>query len=84
MSCLTLSAPVVLLQAYARSYAHTFNGITLWKADKCGAGLKSLDGAAAELKAAKAAAGAYDAAPPATLNLHHRCAGAARLTSSVC
>lgn len=59
-------------KAYARSYAHTFNGIALWKSDKCGAGLKSLDAAAEELKAAKAAAGAYDAAPPATLNLHHR------------
>lgn len=59
-------------QAYARSYGHTFNGIALWKSDKCGAGLKSLDAAAEELKAAKAAAGAYDAAPPATLNLHHR------------
>lgn len=71
----------LLPQAYARSYAHTFNGIALWKADKCGAGLKSLDVAAAELKAAKAAAGGYDAAPPATLNLHHRCAGAAALVA---
>ena len=62
-------------QAYARAHAHIFNGITLWKADKCGAGLKCLEAAAAELKAAKAAAGAFDAAPVASLNLHHRCGG---------
>lgn len=59
-------------QAYCLAHAHAFNGIALWKADKPGQGLKSLEAAAVQLAAARRAAAAYDAAPPATLNLHHR------------
>ncbi len=59
-------------QAYCLAYAHAFNGIALWKADQPGQGLMSLEAAAAQLAAARRASGTYDAAPPATLNLHHR------------
>ena len=60
-------------QAYCLAYAHCFSGIALWKQqDQCGAGLKSLEAAAAQLVAAKKASAGFDAAAPASLNLHHR------------
>ena len=60
--------------AFFSAYAHCFNGITLWKQqDRCGAGLKSLEAAAAQLAAAKRAAAVFDASPPVSLNLAHRC-----------
>ncbi|KAL4452240.1 hypothetical protein ABPG75_007902 [Micractinium tetrahymenae] len=59
-------------QAYCLAYAHGFNGIALWRADKPGEGLKSLEAAAGQLAAARRASSAYNAAPPASLNLHHR------------
>lgn len=59
-------------QAYCLAYAHAFNGIALWKADQPGQGLKSLEAAATQLAAARRTSSTYDAAPPATLNLHHR------------
>ena len=62
--------------AFFAAYAHCFNGITLWKQqDQCGAGLKCLEAAAAQLAAAKRAAAVFDASPPVSLNLAHRCAG---------
>jgi hypothetical protein len=61
-------------QQYMEAYAHTFNGIAMWKGqDKCGAGLKSLDAAASAAAAAKKASSGYDAAAPPSLNLNHRC-----------
>jgi hypothetical protein len=61
-------------QAHFMAYAHCFNGISQWKAaENCGGGLKCLEAAAAQVAAAKRASGGYDAAPPASLNLHHRC-----------
>lgn len=68
-----LAAYCAYKAAYCSAYAHCFNGICLWKQqEKAGDGLKSVQAGMDALAAARKASSAYDAAPPASLNLHHR------------
>jgi hypothetical protein len=60
------------VQASLEAYAHAFNGITLWKGEKVGAGLRSGEEASKKLDIARKASEKYDRAAPSTLYKAHR------------